>query len=101
MSILSAIFFFTAVFATYLALLAVTVILSDETLARINKLAQAAIAIFIPVIGPVTVLFMAHTVSPALLRWVPWPFKAMVADRSIKRYSSLEEQTAESDASGL
>ena len=90
-----------ALFATYLLVLAVTVVLLDETLINSKKLAQSAIAILVPVIGPVTVLFMAHTVSPTLLTWVPWPFKAMVADGSIKRYSSLEEQAAESDATGL
>lgn len=101
MSVLVTTLVFAAILAAYLAILAVTVVILDETLAKPKKLAQAAIAVLLPILGPITILFMAHAVSPAMLRWVPWPFKAMVADRAIKRYSSLEEQSSQSDATGL
>lgn len=82
--------------SVYLGLLAVVVVLSDETLGALQKVAQCLLSVFIPLLGPLTVLFMAHTVSPWVLRWVPWPFKSMVSDKAIKRYSSEAEQSGDS-----
>ena len=96
MTILSLVFYVVAALAIYLALLAVVVVLSDYTLRPVQRLAQCFVSVFIPLLGPLTVLFMAHTVTPKLLRWVPWPFKNMVMDKEIKRYSSKEDQSHDS-----
>lgn len=96
MTIITATLYLAAAIATYLALLAVTVVLADSTLRPVQKIAQCIVSVLVPVLGPLTVLFMAHTVSPGLLRWVPWPFRNMVSDKEIKRYSSEEEQSSDS-----
>jgi len=88
-----------AAIAAYLAILASLVVLLDPTLERFQKLAQICISLLVPVLGPVMVLTMAHDVTKTLLRWVPWPFRSLIANKPIKRYSSADDQTAESDAS--
>jgi len=96
MTIIGATFFIAVALAVYLAILALVVVLSDATLSSIQKIAQSIVSLCLPILGPVTVLFMAHAVTPKLLRWVPWPFRNMVSDREIRRYSSEEDQSSDS-----
>ena len=79
-----------ALVAAYLAVLAVVIVLRDKTLSLLQKIAQGSISICVPVLGPLTILYMAHPVTPQLLRWVPWPFKDMVADVDLRRLSEDE-----------
>jgi hypothetical protein len=96
MTILSAVFYVVLALGVYLAALAVAVVVFDSTLQTPQKFAQCFVSVLIPLLGPLTVLFMAHTVSPELLRWVPWPFRNMISDKEIKRYSSEEDQSRDS-----
>ena len=86
MATLNAFFFAVAALCLYLAILAVVVVIFDCTLRPWQKVAQCLVAILMPLLGPITILFMAHTIVPGLIRWVPWPFKKMVSDEEIKRY---------------
>ena len=98
MTIVGIILAFTAALAAYLCALAVVVVVCDSTLKTSQKTGQCLVSLLLPVVGPLTVLFMAHDVTPSLIRWVPWPLRDLVRDKAIKRYSSLEEQGPESDA---
>ena len=97
MTIVFVLFITATLIAAYLAILAVAVVLLDGTLSQGQKIMQCLAAICVPILGPITVLYMAHTVMPQILRWVPWPFRNIVAGTEIKRYSSPEEQSGDSN----
>jgi hypothetical protein len=62
-TILIGFFYVLAVLAAYLAVVAVVVVLSDGALRPKQKVIQCLVSILVPVLGPLTILFMTHTVN--------------------------------------
>ena len=86
MEILLIIGIITVVALVWLNLLATLAVRHDNTLEPFQKTAQLFIVWLVPLFGASIVLRLVFDHSPDAipLSWIPWPFKGLIASKSIK-----------------
>ncbi len=86
--------------SVWLSFIASIALKSDKTLTPLQFYVQLITAWTIPILGSVLVLHFIYEHAPGSiqLRFIPWPFKSMVAGKKVKANANRDEN--ESDYPG-